>query len=47
MPQKMGIPVTIYRIGNLTGRYTDGKFQKNIRENYFYNEIQFYVTNME
>lgn len=27
----------IFRVGNLTGRYKDGKFQKNIEENAFYN----------
>lgn len=29
----------IFRVGNLTGRYDDGKFQKNISENAFVNRI--------
>ncbi len=31
-----GIPVTIYRVGDLTGRYSDGVFQENINENAIY-----------
>lgn len=30
----------IYRVGNLTGRYRDGFFQKNIESNAFYKKIQ-------
>lgn len=30
----------IYRIGNLTGRYLDGVFQKNIETNAFYNKLK-------
>ena len=35
-----GLNVTIIRIGNLTGRYNDGHFQKNIEENAFYNILR-------
>ena len=31
-----GLTATIYRIGDLTGRYTDGVFQENIEENSIY-----------
>lgn len=31
-----GLPATIYRIGDLTGRYSDGGFQENINENAIY-----------
>lgn len=31
-----GLTATIYRIGDLSGRYTDGVFQKNIDENSIY-----------
>lgn len=31
-----GLTATIYRIGDLTGRYTDGAFQENIDENSIY-----------
>jgi thioester reductase-like protein len=37
---KDGIDAYILRIGNLTGRYTDGKFQFNSDENRFYNAIK-------
>ncbi|ANF97034.1 non-ribosomal peptide synthetase [Paenibacillus bovis] len=33
---RSGLDVSIYRVGNLTGRYTDGQFQENIQENMFY-----------
>lgn len=32
-----GLKAVIFRVGNLTGRYKDGHFQKNIEENAFYN----------
>lgn len=32
-----GLKAIIFRVGNLTGRYSDGCFQKNIEENAFYN----------
>ena len=35
-----GLNVTIIRVGNLTGRYSDGHFQKNIEENAFYNILR-------
>ncbi|MBR0599278.1 non-ribosomal peptide synthetase [Sinanaerobacter chloroacetimidivorans] len=35
-----GLEATIFRMGNLTGRYCDGIFQKNIRENAFYNRLK-------
>lgn len=31
-----GLNATIFRVGVLTGRYTDGQFQKNIEQNAFY-----------
>lgn len=37
---KRGIKVNIYRLGNITGRYSDGHFQKNISENAFYKRIK-------
>lgn len=36
---KNGLKALICRVGNLTGRYSDGHFQKNIEENAFYNII--------
>jgi thioester reductase-like protein len=35
-----GLKAAIYRIGDLTGRYTDGFFQKNIETNRYYNNIK-------
>ncbi len=35
-----GLDATIFRVGNLTGRYRDGHFQTNIGENAFYNLIK-------
>lgn len=35
-----GLKASIYRIGNLVGRLTDGFFQKNIETNYLYNHIK-------
>lgn len=35
-----GLKASIYRIGNLVGRYTDGFFQENIGTNYLYNHIK-------
>lgn len=37
---KQGLNATIFRMGNLTGRYSDGQFQPNISENAFYNSIK-------
>lgn len=33
---QQGLNAVIYRMGNLTGRYSDGHFQQNISENAFY-----------
>jgi thioester reductase-like protein len=35
-----GLKATIFRVGNLTGRYSDGQFQKNIYQNNFYRIIK-------
>ena len=35
-----GLKASIIRIGNLTGRYSDGQFQKNMDENAFYNILR-------
>ena len=35
-----GLKASIYRIGNLVGRHTDGLFQENIGTNYLYNHIK-------
>lgn len=37
---KRGANVYLFRVGNLTGRFSDGVFQKNIRENRFYNVLR-------
>jgi thioester reductase-like protein len=37
------IPATILRIGNLTGRYRDGVFQKNIYANAFYQRLKAFI----
>lgn len=34
-----GLDATVFRVGNLTGRYSDGKFQQNIADNAFVNRI--------
>ncbi len=34
---------SIFRIGNLTGRYNDGHFQPNISENRFYGILNFFI----
>jgi amino acid adenylation domain-containing protein/thioester reductase-like protein len=36
----LGLNVHIFRVGILTGRYSDGHFQVNISENAFYNRIK-------
>ena len=38
--QTKGLKASIFRIGILTGRYTDGKFQRNIDQNAFYRRIK-------
>ena len=37
---KQGLKAMIFRMGNLTGRYSDGHFQPNMNENAFYNTIK-------
>ncbi|MCP5053570.1 MAG: hypothetical protein GY940_40765, partial [bacterium] len=37
---RQGLKATVYRVGNLVGRYSDGLFQKNIETNSFYNRIK-------
>ena len=37
---KEGLKATIYRVGILTGRFLDGKFQYNIKENAFYRTLR-------
>lgn len=37
---KNGLNGTVLRVGNLTGRYTDGVFQRNIKDNKFYQIIK-------
>ena len=37
---KENLDACIIRVGNLTGRYSDGQFQKNINENAFYNILR-------
>ncbi len=39
------LKANIFRIGNLTGRASDGFFQYNIDSNAFYNKLQFILTN--
>lgn len=40
---KDGLNGTVLRVGNLTGRYTDGVFQRNIKENKFYQIIKSFI----
>ena len=35
---------SIYRIGNLTNRFSDGKFQDNFKENAFYNRLSSIIS---
>ena len=39
-----GLTAQIHRVGILSGRYSDGVFQKNIEENAFYSRIKSIVT---
>lgn len=39
-----GLKSTIFRLGVITGRYNDGKFQKNIEQNAFYRRIKSIVS---
>jgi len=43
---KDGVEAYIFRIGNLTSRYSDGLFQKNAEENNFYNVLKS-IVNMQ
>ncbi len=38
-----GLQATVYRVGNLTGRYSDGAFQENMDENMFYNRLKSFI----
>ena len=38
-----GLPITIFRLGNITWRSKDGIFQHNLKENLFFNLIQFII----
>lgn len=42
--RKNGITANIYRMGNLTGRASDGHFQKNMGENGFYKIMRSMIT---
>ncbi|MGG4442796.1 non-ribosomal peptide synthetase [Brevibacillus fortis] len=37
---KKGLRGSVYRVGNLTGRFSDGVFQENIEENMFYMNLK-------
>jgi amino acid adenylation domain-containing protein/thioester reductase-like protein len=39
-----GLKAAIFRVGILTGRYLDGKFQRNIEQNAFYRKIKSLVS---
>lgn len=41
---KTGLKAKIIRVGNLMGRYSDGKFQINIHENSFLGRFRAYVA---
>ncbi|MGE5473425.1 MAG: thioester reductase domain-containing protein [Ignavibacteriales bacterium] len=41
---KAGAKIAVLRVGNLTGRFTDGHFQKNITQNAFYNIIKSIIS---
>ena len=36
----LGLKATVFRVGMLTGRYSDGHFQRNISENAMYNRLK-------
>ncbi|HZK55803.1 MAG TPA: amino acid adenylation domain-containing protein [Desulfosporosinus sp.] len=44
MAETRGLKASIFRIGVLTGRLRDGKFQRNIDQNAFYRRIQSLVS---
>ncbi|MGE5329181.1 MAG: thioester reductase domain-containing protein [Deltaproteobacteria bacterium] len=39
-----GAKIAVLRVGNLTGRFTDGHFQKNITQNAFYNIMKSIIS---
>lgn len=39
-----GVNASIYRVGNLVGRYEDGQFQQNIMENGLYNNLKALIS---
>lgn len=41
---KSGLKATILRVGNLTGRISDGHFQVNIQDNAFYNMLSLIIN---
>ncbi|KGK85078.1 thioester reductase [Desulfosporosinus sp. HMP52] len=41
---KKGLKATIFRVGILTGRISDGRFQRNIEENAFYRKLKSIFT---
>ena len=41
---KAGVKIAILRVGNLTGRFIDGHFQKNITQNAFYNIMKSIIS---
>ena len=42
----LGMNISIYRLGNITARYSDGKFQENYDKNAFLNIIKMYKENI-
>lgn len=42
--RELGLMATIFRVGILTGRYSDGWFQENINENAFYQKLKSLLT---
>ena len=41
LAKEKGLNYNIFRVGNLTARYSDGKFQKNVEDNAFNNILRF------
>ena len=38
-----GIPIAIYRLGNIMSRFSDGKFQENYTKNAFFNRLESFI----
>lgn len=38
-----GVACSVFRVGNLSGRYSDGVFQSNIEDNRFYNTLRTFM----